>query len=322
MVALGHEASIELGRHLGEEELAKIGEEIARLGPVPREQSEIVLDEFCAMLDGPPSLSGGAQFAERLVAGTLSGENAERVLDRVRRVASVPDTSRVTAIRQLDPQALAAYLRTEHPQAVAVIAANLETQQAGPLLMALPVEMRAEVVRRMAKVERVSPEVLARIADLVGRKVQAQSDSDKPPSGGLEGVAEVLSSLGDNLSDQLLAAVESADPSMAANIRQLIFGFEDIVSIDQRGMKALLGKIDRKLLTLALKGASEKLRTHFTQCMSQRGAEMLREDMDALGPVRIRDVEGARRLVIDLVKKLQGEGTIAAAAAAEDSYVV
>jgi flagellar motor switch protein FliG len=321
MIALGDEASIELGRHLREDELARIGEEIARMGPVPRRESNTVLQEFCALLDLPPALRGSPQFAERLVVGVLGTDNASRVLDRIRSAVTAGDSTKVDAIRKLDPQSLAAFLHGEHPQTVAVIAANLETQQAGALLIALPGGVRAEVARRMAKVDRVSPEVLARIADLIGQKVQTQSKADRPPSGGAKGVADVLSSLGDAASDEILASIESADPSTASGIRQFVFGFEDILGIDQQGMKLVLATVDRKVLTVALKGTGEQLRAHFAQGMSKRAAEMLHEDMEALGPVRIRDVENARQQVIAIVKQFRSEGAISAGSGSEESYV-
>jgi flagellar motor switch protein FliG len=198
----------------------------------------------------------------------------------------------------------------------------VDRNTAGALLGKFRPEVRSEVIRRMASLDKISLEVLHRIGSILSPSLRTLGEFRRKPYGGRKTVAEILSNIDGTLAEEILAAVAQAEPNLAEEIRRLMVVFEDLLAVDQAGIKALLATVDRKVLTLALKGTSEQLRQLVTGCMSQRGAEMLREDMEALGPVRLKDVEDAQHQMIALARKLQAEGTLSLKPSESDRYVV
>jgi flagellar motor switch protein FliG len=174
----------------------------------------------------------------------------------------------------------------------------------------------------MASLDQISPDIISRIAKVVGQKLRALGEFSRESYGGVRAVAEMFNRLDMSSTKEILDRIEKEDPNLGATIRHLMFVFEDLLLIPQPGLKEILGRVDRKQLTMALKGTSDELRNHFLECMSQRGAEMLREDMEALGPVKIRDVEAAQQQIIDLVRQLEAEGVISLKGAVGEQYVV
>jgi flagellar motor switch protein FliG len=198
----------------------------------------------------------------------------------------------------------------------------LNPSQAAALLFSLPPEIRSDVALRMASLDQISPEIISKIASVIGGKLKSLGEVSRESYGGVRAVAEMFNRLDSNTSREILDIIEESDATLVANIRHLMFVFEDLLLVSQEGIKEILGKIDRKLLTVALKGTSEQLREHFMAAMSQRGAEMLREDMDALGPVKIKEVEGAQQQIIAVVRQLESEGTISLKGTVGEQYVV
>jgi flagellar motor switch protein FliG len=174
---------------------------------------------------------------------------------------------------------------------------------------------------RMAALDQIAPEIIAKIGGVIEEKLKGLGDVSRESHGGVRAVAEMFNRLDSSISEGLLANIELLDPNTATSIRYLMFVFEDFLSLDQNSMKEVLARVDKKVLTIALKGTSDSLKNHFTSCMSQRGAEMLKEDMDAAGPVRIKDVEAAQKQIIASVKELQTEGIVSLKGGSEQ-YVV
>jgi flagellar motor switch protein FliG len=225
-------------------------------------------------------------------------------------------------LQKADPQQLARFIHSEHPQMVALILSHLNPSQAAALLISLPLEMRADVAFRMARLDRISPEIISKVANIIGQKLNALGEVSRESYGGVRAVSEMFNRMDSALSKEILIAIEQRDSSLVETVRQLMFVFEDMVLIDQSGIKEVLSRVDRKLLTVALKGTSEDLKKHFTECMSQRGAEILREDMDALGPTKIKDVEAAQQQIIALIRQLESEGVVSLKGTAGERYVV
>ena len=225
-------------------------------------------------------------------------------------------------LQKADPQQLARFIHSEHPQTIALVLSHLNPSQAAALLFSLPSEMRADVALRMASLDQISPEIISKIASIIGGKLKSLGEVSREAYGGVRAVAEMFNRLDSNTSKEILDKIETADPNLVANIRHLMFVFEDLLLIGQEGMKEVLAKIDRKLLTMALKGTSDKLRDHFTAAMSQRGAEMLREDMEALGPIKIKEVESSQQQIIAVVRQLESEGVISLKGTVGEQYVV
>jgi flagellar motor switch protein FliG len=264
---------------------------------------------------------GGIDYARKLLLRAFNPDHAKKLLDRLAKAMGAEATS-FDAIEKADPQQLAKFIHNEHPQTIALVLSHLNFTQASALLTSLPASLRPDVAQRMASLDQISPEIIYKIAGVIGQKLQALGQFSRESYGGVRAVAEVLNRLDSGSSREILENIEQGDASLADTIRHLMFVFEDLLLIDQIGLKEMLSKVDRKVLTLALKGTSEQLRTHMLACMSQRGGEMLKEDMDALGPVKIKEVEGAQQQMIALVRQMETEGVISLKGAVGEQYVV
>lgn len=322
MLTLGEEASAALMRQLGEDEVQAISREVARISAVPPEVAEVVLEEFQQMVAAREIvLRGGLEEARRLLVTAFGPEAAERILHHLSRTLRM-DTEDFTALQKADPQQLAKFIMGEHPQTIALIVSQLSSTQAASLLMSLPPELRSEVTLRMAGLDQISPEIIGKIASVVHQKLKGLGQLSRESYGGVKAVAELLNRMDSSTSKEILENIGKQDETLLAQIRHLMFVFEDLLLIDQSGIKELLSKVDRKLLTMALKGTSDQLKSHLLSCMSQRGREMLVEDMEALGPVKIKEVEAAQQAIIAVVRELESQGVLSLKDAAGEQYVV
>jgi flagellar motor switch protein FliG len=322
LIILGDQISSEILKQLDEEEVQLIGREVARISSITSEQSEAILEEFHQMsVAHNYVLKGGLEFARKILVNAFGPEHAKKILDRLVKALG-NDTASFDALQKADPQQLAKFIHSEHPQTIALILSHLNPSQAAGLLVSLPPELRADVALRMAHLDQISPDIISKIAGIIGQKLKALGELSRESSGGVRAVAEMFNRLDSTTSKEILDAVEQSDPALVETVRHLMFVFEDLLLIDQQGVKELLGKIDRKILTVALKGTSDQLKQHFLQCMSQRGAEMLKEDMEAMGPVKIKEVEAAQQQIIAVVRQLEAEGVINLKGTVGEQYVV
>ena len=322
LMMLGEETGAELMRQLSEDEVQMISREVARLGTIAPDQGEVVLDEFHQMAVARDYVvKGGFDHARRMLVSAFGPEAAEKILYRLTRTLHA-DMTDFAALQKADPQQLAKFVASEHPQTVALIVSQLSSTQAASLLMSLPPEMRSDVTLRMASLDQISPEIINKIAGIVHQRLKGLGQISRQSYGGVRAVAELLNRLDSSVTKEILESIHQQDSEMTEKIRHLMFVFEDLLLLDQSGVKELLAKVDRKLLTMALKGTSESLRNHVVQCMSQRGREMLLEDMDALGPVKIKEVEAARQVIIAVVRQLESEGVLSLKETAGEQYVV
>ncbi|MGQ9916894.1 MAG: flagellar motor switch protein FliG [Bryobacteraceae bacterium] len=322
MVTLGEELSGMVLKHLEEDEVAAIGKEVARIPAITAAEAEGILDEFYQMsMAQDYVLKGGIEYARKMLISAFGPEMATRILDRLIKLLG-HDTASFDALQKADPQQLAKFIHSEHPQTIALILSHLGPSQAAGLLFSLPPELRADVALRMANLEQISPDIISKIAGIIGQKLKALGELSRESYGGVRAVAEMFNRLDSATSKEILDTIEAQDPNLAETIRHLMFVFEDLLLIDQNGIKEILARVDRKLLTVALKGTSDQLKNHFMQCMSQRGAEMLREDMEALGPVKIKEVEAAQQQIISVVRQLEAEGVLSLKGAVGEQYVV
>jgi flagellar motor switch protein FliG len=321
MVILGEEASGKLFRELDEGEVQRIGREIAGIPAITSEMAEEVLAEFYQMIVAQDYvLKGGIEYAGKVLESAFGADRAKRLLDRVC-LSLTTDSAHFDALQRADPQQLATFIHNEHPQTVALILSHLGGSQAARLLRSLPAEMRTEVAIRMASLDQISPEIISRISAIVGQKLKSVGELNRQDYGGVRAVAEIFNRLDQGESKEILESIENSNPALVETIRHLMFVFEDLLKVDSAGMRELLARVDRKVLTIALKGTSEKLKNHFLQVMSQRGAEMLLEDMEALGPVKMREVEAAQQQIVAAVRLLESEGVINLKEAGTEQYV-
>jgi len=322
IVVMGEEVGSGIMSQLNEEEASNLSREIARLPTVTTEVAEAILEESYQMCQAHEYvIKGGVDYARKLLVGAYGPDHARRLLDRLMKAIGT-DSASFDALQKADPQQLAKFIHKEHPQTIALILSHVNPSQAAALLSSIPAELRADVALRMAHLERISPEIISRIAAIIGQKIKSLGEFSREAYGGVRAVAELFNRLDSGTSKEILDKIELDDPATVETIRHLMFVFEDLLLMDQGGLKEILARVDRKLLTVALKGTSEQLRQKFLDCMSQRGADMLREDMDALGPIKIKEVEGAQQQIIAIVRQLESEGVVSLKGAVGEQYVV
>jgi flagellar motor switch protein FliG len=322
LIVLGEQASANMLQQLSEEEVQKVSREVAKITAISTEQAEAVLEEFHNMAAaGDYVARGGIDFARKLLMRAFNPDVAKRLLERLTRALGA-EASSFDAIQRADPGQLAKFIHNEHPQTIALVLSHLASPQAAALLTSLPAGLRSDVAQRMASLDQISPEIITKIAGVIGQKLKALGEFSRESYGGVRAVAEMLNRLDSASSREILDNIERQDPNLAETIRHLMFVFEDLLLIDPIGLKEVLAKVDRKVLTVALKGTSEQLRNQVLACMSQRGAEMLREDMEALGPVRIKEVEAAQQQIITVVRELENQGVLSLKGPVGEQYVV
>lgn len=322
LIVLGEQTAAEMMQHLSEDDVQKVSREVARVTAISAEQSESILEEFHHISNaGDYVARGGVDFARKLLLRAFEPEVARRQLDRLTKALGAEAAS-FDAIQKADPQQLAKFIHNEHPQTIALVLSHLSYSQAAALLTSLPAAMRSDIAQRMASLDQISPDIIIKIAGVIGQKLRSLGEFSRESYGGVRAVAEMLNRLDSGSSREILEHIDQQDTNLAEIIRHLMFVFEDLLLIDPMGLKEVLGKVDRKVLTVALKGTSEQLRNHMLSCMSQRGADMLREDMDALGPVKIKEVESGQQQIIALVRQLESEGVLSLKGAVGEQYVV
>ena len=322
LVSLGDDASSGILRELEEEEVQEVSREIAKISAITSEQAEAVLEEFHQMsVAHEYVLKGGIDYAKKLLINAYGPEQAKKLLDRLMKSIGT-EVVGFDALQKADPQQLAKFIHNEHPQTIALVLSHLNPTQAASLLVSLPAEMRPDIALRMANLDQISPEIISKIATVIDQKLKALGEFSRESYGGVRAVSEVFNRLDSTSSKEILEKIEQEDPNLVETIRHLMFVFEDMLLIDSQGIKEVLSRVDRKLLTVALKGTSDQLKNHYLGCMSQRGAEMLREDMDALGAVKIKEVESAQQQIISIVRKLESEGVLSLKGTVGEQYVV
>lgn len=319
-VLIGENASGELFKHLNEEEIEIIAREVALLGPVPAATATEVLEEFHQMWKAAEYVTkGGVEYAQKLLMKSLGPELARRVLDRV--VKTFESSMAFTGLGKADPQQLSKFIQSEHPQTIALILAHLKPGPAAQLMQSLPDDLRVEVVTRMANLEEISPEVISRISSVIEQRLKSLGASTHESYGGVRAVAELLNRIDRSISQPVLEAIETQTPELAVSIRHLMFVFDDLLNVDDNALREIVQRADKKVLTIALKGTSEDIRNRFFQNMSKRAVDMIREEIELLGAVRLREVEKAQQEIVGIARKLEEEGLLQTGAAAGEPYV-
>lgn len=318
---LGEEASAEVFKHLNVDEVEALAREVAALGQVPPHLGEAVLDEFHqTVASAEYGTNGDMTFARNVLKRSLGDKQSEPVIERVQ--SSFQTTVGFTSLTRADPEQLSKFILGEHPQTIALILAHLNAGNAAQLATLLPDELRVDVLTRMASLEDISPDVVRRISTVIEQRLRSLGGPVRQQHGGVRAVAELFNRLERTVSTPVLEAIEQNRPELALSIRNLMFVFDDLVSVDDAGLREIVQRADKKGLTLALKGASEEIRNRFFTNMSKRAADMLREEMEVLGAVRLRDVEKAQQDIVTVARKLEEEGLIVTGAAAGEAYVV
>ena len=311
LLALGEEGAAEVVKNLEDSEISQVGYYMARFTDVSPEELDMVLEEYYNSQAGEGSgflINASGDFVKNTLAKALGGDRAKDLVDNL---SANVEESALESLKWLDPKAIANFITHEHPQTIALILAHLEDpEQTATVLKELPENLQADVVYRMAILEGIQPGVVSEIDEVLSREMQAAGAVGTAKVGGIEAVAEMLNSLDKSTETRVLATIEESNPDLAEQIRELMFTFEDMVLIDSRGMQLILKEVEQQDLTLAMKTASDSIKELIFSSMSQRAADMLREDLEVLGPVKVADVERAQQNLVKVSRRLEEEGKI------------
>lgn len=311
LLAMGEEGAADVIKNLEDSEIQQVGYYMARFTDVSPEELDVVLEEFYnkSASDGDGFIiNASGDFVKNTIAKALGGDRAKDLVDNL---SANVEESALESLKWLDPKAIANFITHEHPQTIALILAHLEDpEQTATVLKELPENLQADVVYRMAILESIQPGVVSEIDEVLSREMQAAGAMGTSKVGGIEAVAEMLNSLDKSTETRILATIEESNPDLAEQIRELMFTFEDMVLIDSRGMQTILKEIPQQDLTMSMKTASEGIKELIFSSMSQRAAEMLREDLEVLGPVKVADVEKAQQNMVKIARRLEEEGKV------------
>ena len=320
-LVLGEDVSSQIFRHLSEDEVERIAREVAVLGTVQADAGERVLEEMHQLAAAAAYRTrGGVDYARKLVNKTLQQEAAERIIDRVG--LSFQSNAGFTSLEAADPQQLSKFILAENPQTIALILAHLNPVKSAQLIALLPEALRSDVLTRMASLDEIEPEVVGRISSVIEQRLKTLGGGNRESYSGVRAVAELFNRMDRSIGQNILSTIESQTPELAVSIRNLMFVFDDLQHVDDAAIREIVQRVDKKALCVALKGASEDIRNRFFQNMSRRASEMLREEMEVLGAIRLREVEKAQLEVVGVARKLEEEGLITTGAAAGEAYVV
>ncbi|OQP07980.1 flagellar motor switch protein FliG [Geobacillus sp. 46C-IIa] len=320
LISLGPDVSASVYKHLSEEEIEKLTLEISNVRQVTSEQKEEVLEEFRQLALAQDYIAqGGIAYAKEVLEKALGPDKAMNIINRLTSALMVRPFD---FARKADPMQLLNFIQNEHPQTIALILSYLEPAQAGQILSALPQEMQADVARRIALMDSTSPEIISEVEQILERRLSATVVQDYTQAGGIEAVVEVLNQVDRSTERTILDALEIQDPELAEEIKKRMFVFEDIVTLDNRAIQRVIREVDNNDLMLALKVASDEVKDIVFRNMSTRMAETFKEEMEYMGPVRLRDVEEAQSRIVAVIRRLEETGEIVIARGGGDDIIV
>jgi flagellar motor switch protein FliG len=320
LVTIGSEISAEIFKHLREDEIETLTFEIARLETIEPDQKDAILMEFQELMMASEFITtGGIDYARELLEKSLGSQKA---IDIINRLTSSLQVRPFDFIRRTDPAHLLNFIQQEHPQTIALILAYLEPNKASIILQSLPHEVQSDVARRIATMDRTSPEVLREVERVLEKKLSTLSSEDYTAAGGVESIVEILNLVDRSSEKQIIEALEDEDPELAEEIKKRMFVFEDIVMLDDRAIQKVLREVDSQELAKALKSVDTEVQDKIFRNMSKRAAGMLKEDMEYMGPIRLKDVEEAQQKIVSIIRHLEDTGEIVVARSGEDELVV
>ncbi len=320
IVSLGPEVAVNIYRHLREEDIEQLTLEIANLAKVSNEQKNEILEEFYQMLVAQNYITeGGIEYAKVVLEKALGTQKAIEIINRL---SSSLQVRPFDFIRKADPSQLMNFLQNENAQTIALVMTYLTPEQSASLLSSLPPEKQVDIARRVATMDRTSPEIIMEVERVLERQMASVVTEDYTSAGGIQAVVNILNNVDRGTEKNIIEALEVDNPELAEEIRRRMFVFEDVLTLDNRSIQRTLREVDNNDLTLALKGASEDVKKRIFENMSKRQAEMIREDMEYMGPVRLRDVEDAQQKIVNIIRKLEDAGEIIISRGGGDEIIV
>lgn len=318
---LGLDAAKKLIKHLDDGDIRKLLGIVSKFRIVPVEVTKRVLEEYYEMISESDDYILSDQVSHKdAIIEAVGEERARGILGHLS--SSSAGARTLESLESVDAKSLANFLLNEHPQTVAVILAHLEAEKKGEVLKRLPEALQAEAVLRMANLEYIAPELIAEVDSVLKQELSTMGTVEQAALGGVQPVAEMLNVMDKNTETAIMSRLEEKDPILAEEIRKLMFVFEDIIKIDNKGIQALLKEVPNDKLLLALKTANEEIRDKIFSNISQRAAKMLREDLESMPPTRLADVEKAQQEIVNIARRLEGEGKILIARGGSEDAVV
>ncbi|MBU1138693.1 MAG: flagellar motor switch protein FliG [Proteobacteria bacterium] len=319
LMCLGEEASAKIFSELSNDEIRQVTRAIAAIDHIPEDIKERVFANFHeAQLEYAGLFIKGDEFAKKAISSLESEERVDILLEQF---ISGTESHSLETIALMQPRMVAGLLEKEHPQTVALVLSTQHVEHASEILSNLPEEIRADVVYRIAKIEKVSPEVIARIEDALHREIGLVAGKEQKQVGGIDKVVDLLNHLTNNIDADILDDIEENDPDMVEEIRKRMFTFENLVALDGRSLQMILREVNNDSLTLALKTASDEIKEKIFANMSARAADMIRDDLEAMGPVRLSEVEAMQQAIVKIAMKLEEEGKLVLGSGGADELV-
>jgi flagellar motor switch protein FliG len=315
LLSLGEQQAAEVLKHMGAKEVQKLGVAMTSVGGVSRDDVLRVFDDFVDVLAQPSGLGSGAdEYVRAVLTQALGEERASSLIDRI---LLGRNTSGLDTLKWMEPRAIADLVRLEHPQIIAIVMSHLDADQAAEVLKCLPDRVRADVLVRIATLDGIPPHALNELNDVMARQFAGSQNLKSSSVGGIKVAANILNFMDSGQDEVILCAIGQVDGELGGRIRDLMFVFDNLSDLDDRSMQAVLRDVPSERLALALRGAEAKVREKITGNMSQRAAQILIEDMEARGPVRLAEVEAAQKEILTIVRKMADSGEIQLAAKTE-----
>lgn len=322
LLSLGEELASTIVRQLNKEEIKKISISMSKIFSISPKMMEGIMLEFNELASShlpiPIEQSGGGQFIKNVLSKAIEGEKAQTILKEIEEEGK---WNLFEKIKQLDAKTIGNFIKNEHPQTIAIILVHLNSSQTAAILDELPAPLQTEVIYRMAELENISPGIVEEIDQAIQNQLSTIRGAKGQPQGGIRFVAEVLNQMKGSVEDTVLKSIEEQNQDLAEEIRRRMFVFEDLIKVDDRSIMAILKEVNNETLMPAMKTASDELKTKIYKNMSERAAQMMKEDLEVMGPVRLKDVETAQQSVLRIAKKLESEGKIMLMGGKEEVFV-
>ncbi len=319
LMSLGEDGAAEVLKHLAPREVQKLGQAMAELKSVTREKIASVVDAFRSDAGEKTMTGAGSEDYIRNVLQKALGD--DRAVGLIDRILHGGDTGGIDGLKWMESSDIADLIKSEHPQIVATIMVHLDRDQASEVIGALDERLRNDVLLRIATLDGIQPAALKELNDVLTTLLSGNKNVRKSSLGGVQAAAEILNFLGGNIETSVIESVRAHDPDLAQQIVDEMFVFENLLALDDRGMQLVLREVQQESLLVAMKGASEELREKIFKNMSQRAGEMLREDLESKGPVRLSEVEGEQKEILKIVRRLSDEGQLTIAGKGDEAYV-
>ncbi len=320
LISLGPDISARLMKHFSEEEVEQLTLEIANIRSIKGEELEEVMEEFSNLYMAQQYIAqGGIDYAKQVLEKALGQEAAINIIARL---SSNLQIRPFDFVRKTEASQVLNFIQGEHPQTIALILSYLDPQQAAAIISALPPERQSDVARRIAIMDRTSPEIIREVENVLEKKISTMGTQDYTIAGGIKSIVNILNKVDRQTEKTILETLEVQDPELSEEIKKLMFVFEDIIKLDDRSIQLVLREVDSKDLSIALKGSSADVNEKIKRNMSKRAAQMLEEEISFLGPVRLRDVEDAQQRIVNIIRRLEESGEIIIARGGGDELIV